>query len=200
MAVTAEQLKKLHIDPALEPVFNGTFNVWGISTPLQQAAFIGQCGHESGNFRLLEENLNYSAERLMKIWPKRFPTLESAQPYHRNPRKIANKVYANRMGNRDEASDDGWRFRGSGWLQLTGHDNFFHAGKKLGEDFVMNPDLVRTPKFAALTAGWFWATHNCNRLADIGAWEALTKKINGGTIGLADRIKHTNEALAVLTS
>lgn len=198
--VTAEQLKKLHIDPALEPILNGTFRVWGIETPMQQAAFIGQCGHESGNFRVLEENLNYSAERLMKIWPKRFPTLESAQPYHRNPRKIANKVYSNRMGNRDEASDDGWRFRGSGWLQLTGHDNFFHAGKKLGEDFVMNPDLVRTPKFAALTAGWFWSTHNCNRLADIGAWEALTKKINGGTIGLADRIKHTNEALAVLTS
>lgn len=198
--VTAEQLKKLHIDPALEPVLNGTFRVWGIDTPRQQAAFIGQCGHESGNFRLLEENLNYSAERLMKIWPKRFPTLESAQPYHRNPRKIANKVYANRMGNRGEDSDDGWRFRGSGWLQLTGHDNFFHAGKKLGEDFVMNPDLVRTPKFAALTAGWFWATHDCNRLADLGSWEALTKKINGGTIGLADRIKHTNEALAVLTS
>lgn len=198
MAVTAEQLKKLHIDPALESVFNGTFNVWGISSPVQQAAFIGQCGHESGNFRVLEENLNYSAERLMKIWPKRFPTLESAQPYHRNPRKIANKVYSNRMGNRDEASDDGWRFRGSGWLQLTGHDNFYHAGKKIGEDFVMNPDLVRTPKFAALTAGWFWATHNCNQLAEAQDWANLTKRINGGTIGLADRIKHTNEALAVL--
>ena len=196
--VTAEQLKKLHIDPALEPILNGTFRVWGIETPMQQAAFIGQCGHESGNFRVLEENLNYSAERLMKIWPRRFPTLADAQPYHRNPRKIANKVYANRMGNRDEASDDGWRFRGSGWLQLTGHDNFYHAGKKIGEDFVMNPDLVRTPKFAALTAGWFWSTHNCNQFADASDWTGLTKRINGGTIGLADRIKHTNEALAVL--
>lgn len=198
MAVTAEQLKKLHINPDLEPMFNGTFNVWGISLPVQQAAFIGQCGHESANFTKLEENLNYSAERLMKIWPKRFPTLADAQPYHRNPRKIANKVYSNRMGNRDEASDDGWRFRGSGWLQLTGHDNFYHAGKKLGEDFVMNPDLVRTPKFAALTAGWFWATHGCNQLAEAQDWANLTKRINGGTIGLADRIKHTNEALAVL--
>ena len=133
----------------------------------------------------------------MKIWPKRFPTLESAQSYHRNPKAIANKVYASRMGNRDEASGDGWRFRGSGWLQLTGHDNFFHAGKACGVDFVMNPDLVRTPQYAAMTAGWYWATHNCNALAEAQDWIGLTKKINGGIIGLEDRVKHTNEALAV---
>lgn len=198
--VTADQLKRLHINPDLAPIFNETFQRWGIDTIAKQAAFIGQCGHECGNFKILEENLNYAAERLMKIWPKRFPTLDSAQPYHRNPRKIANKVYANRMGNRDEASDDGWRFRGSGWLQLTGHDNFFHAGKALGVDFVMNPDLVRTPQYAAQTAGWFWATHDCNRLAASEDWVALTKKINGGTIGLPDRIKHTQEAINVLSS
>jgi putative chitinase len=199
MAITAEKLQQLKINPELVDAFNSTFDRWGVATPRQQAAFIGQCGHESGNFRILEENLNYAADRLMKIWPKRFPTLDAAQPYHRNPRKIANKVYANRMGNRDEASDDGWRFRGSGWIQLTGHDNFFHFSKAMGEDFVMKPDLVRTPLYAAHSAGWFWATHNCNAMADIANWELLTKRINGGIIGLQDRIKHINHALEVLS-
>lgn len=200
MAVTAEQLQKLHINPELVNAFNATFDRWGIQTLRQQAAFIGQCGHESGNFRVLEENLNYAADRLMKIWPRRFPTIEVAQPYHRNPRKIANKVYANRMGNRDEASDDGWRFRGSGWVQLTGHDNFYHFGKAMGEDFVMKPDLVRTPEYAAQSAGWFWSTHKCNQIAESGDWKALTKRINGGEIGLADRIKHTQHAMQVLSA
>jgi putative chitinase len=197
--VTAEQLKLMHINPELVDVFNETFDRWGIKTVRQQAGFIGQCGHESGNFRVLEENLNYAAERLMKIWPKRFPTLEVAQPYHRNPRKIANKVYANRMGNRDEASDDGWRFRGSGWVQLTGHDNFYHFGKALGVDVVLKPDLVRTPQYAALSAGWFWSTHKCNEIAESGDWTKLTRAINGGTIGLEDRVKHIREAINVLS-
>jgi putative chitinase len=109
-------------------------------------------------------------------------------------------VYANRMGNRDEASGDGFRFSGKGCIQLTGHANYFHAGQALGVDFVMEPDLVATPKYAALTAGWFWSTHNCNNLAEAADWVGLTKKINGGTIGLDDRIKHTNEAFAVLGS
>lgn len=196
--VNADQLKLMKINPDLADVFNATFQKWNITTPKQQSAFIGQCGHESGNFTKLEENLNYSADRLMVIWPKRFPTINIAQPYHRNPRKIANKVYANRMGNRDEASDDGWRFRGSGWVQLTGHDNFYHAGKALGVDLVMNPDLVRTPQYAALTAGWYWATHNCNQLAESGDWNGLTKRINGGTIGINDRIHHTQMALAIM--
>jgi putative chitinase len=197
--VSPEQLQRLHINPELSDEFNETFERWGITTVRQQAGFIGQCGHESGNFRVLEENLNYAAERLMKIWPKRFPTIEGAKPYHRNPRKIANKVYANRMGNRDEASDDGWRFRGSGWVQLTGHDNFYHFSKAMGEDFVMKPDLVRTPLYAAQSAGWFWSTHKCNALAEAGDWTALTKRINGGTIGLEDRVKHIREAINVLS-
>ena len=200
MAVTTEHLQKLKINPELAPAFNATFERWGIQTLRQQAAFIGQCGHESGNFRVLEENLNYAADRLMKIWPRRFPTIEVAQPYHRNPRKIANKVYGGRMGNRGEESDDGWRFRGSGWVQLTGHDNFFHFGKAMGMDFVMKPDLVRTPEYAAQSAGWFWATHNCNQIADSGDWKALTRRINGGEIGLADRIKHTQHAMQVLSA
>ncbi len=201
--VTAEQLQRLHIDPALAEVLNGTFNVWGIKTLRQQAAFIGQCGHESGNFKVIEENLNYRAATLLKLFPKTPKrawgfTPEEAAAYEKQPRKIANRIYGNRMGNRDEASGDGWRFRGSGYLQLTGHANFYHAGKALGEDFVMDPDLVRTPKFAALTAGWFWSTHGCNELAENGEWTGLTKKINGGTIGLADRIKHIDEAIRVL--
>lgn len=198
--VNAEQLQRLKIDISLVPVFNETFAKWGLTAPIHQAAFIGQCGHESGNFKKLEEGLSYSADRLMKVWPKRFPTLESAQPYARNPRALANKVYGGRMGNRDEKSDDGWRFRGSGWLQLTGHDNFYHASKACGVDFVMNPDLVRTPQYAAMTAGWFWATHKCNEKAQVQDWVGLTKIINGGTVGLDDRIAHTQQALAVLTS
>ena len=196
--VTAEQLAKLHIGPQWVDALNETFNRFGINSKNQQAAFIGQCGHECGNFKILEENLNYRAATLMKLWPKRFPTLEVANQYGGNPKKIANMVYSSRMGNRDESSGDGYRFRGRGCIQLTGHANYFHAGKALGYDFVMEPDLVATPKFAALTAGWFWSTHGCNELADRGDWTALTKKINGGVIGLADRVKHTNEALAVL--
>lgn len=196
--VNAEQLAKLHIGPQWVDALNETFNRFGINSKNQQAAFIGQCGHECGNFKILEENLNYRAATLMKLWPKRFPTLEVANQYGGNPKKIANMVYSSRMGNRDESSGDGYRFRGRGCIQLTGHANYFHAGKALGYDFVMEPNLVATPKFAALTAGWFWSTHGCNELADRGDWTALTKKINGGVIGLADRIKHTNEALAVL--
>ena len=198
--VNANQLQKLGINPNLEKVFNDTFERWNINTPQRQAAFIGQCGHECGNFKILEENLNYSADRLVKIWPKRFTSIEMAQPYNRNPKAIANKVYGGRMGNRDEASGDGWRFRGSGWLQLTGHDNFYHVGKAIGQDFVMNPDLVRTPEFAAQTAGWFWSTHNCNAKADVKDWTGLTKIINGGVLGLNERIANTNKALEILVA
>jgi putative chitinase len=195
--VNAEQLKQLHIDPKWVDPLNETFERFGILTPRQQAAFIGQCGHECGNFRILEENLNYRAETLMRIWPKRFPTLEIANQYAKQPKKIANMVYANRMGNRDEASGDGYRFRGRGCIQLTGSANYFHAGKALGVDFIMEPDLVATPQYAALTAGFFWNTQKLNAIAETGNNLALTKKINGGTIGLDDRIKHTNQALAL---
>ena len=197
--VSAEHLKKLGIGGAWVDALNDTFTRFNISSQRQQAAFIRQCGHECGNFRTLEENLNYRAATLMKLWPKRFPTLEIANAYAGNPKKIANMVYASRMGNRDEASGDGYRFRGRGCIQLTGHANYFHAGKALGVDFVMEPDLVATPKYAALTAGWFWSTHGCNDLAAVADWTGLTKKINGGTIGLQDRIKHTDEAFHILS-
>ena len=196
--VNADQLQRLHIGAEWVDALNETFSRFNITTNNQKAMFIGQCSHESGNFRLLQENLNYKAATLMKLWPKRFPTLEVANQYAGNARAIANKVYADRMGNRDEASGDGYRFRGKGLVQLTGHSNHFHAGKALGVDFVMQPDLVATPKYAALTAGWFWDTHKLNPPADALDYTKVTKIINGGTIGLDDRIKHVQQALAVL--
>jgi putative chitinase len=196
--VNKTQLEKLHIGEQWVDALNETFQRFGIITPAQQASFIGQCGHECGNFKVLEENLNYRAETLMKLWKSRFPTIEIANEYSRNSKKIANKVYASRMGNRDESSGDGFRFRGRGCIQLTGHANYFHAGKACGEDFVMNPDLVATPKYAAMTAGWFWNTHKLNQYADARDYVTMTKKINGGTIGLADRQKHIAHALEVL--
>jgi len=198
--VTSEQLKQLHIGSEWVDALNDTFQRFNILTPIQQASFIGQCGHECGNFKVLEENLNYRAETLMKLWKSRFPTIEIANEYARNPKKIANKVYASRMGNRDESSGDGYRFRGRGCIQLTGHANYFHAGKACDVDFVMQPDLVATPKYAAMTAGWFWNTHKLNQYADIRDFTMMTKKINGGTIGLNDRIKHINHALEVLNA
>jgi putative chitinase len=197
--INAEQLKELHIDPVWEAALNTTFDRFDISNPFRQAAFIGQAAHESGNFKMLVENLNYRAETLMKVWPKRFPTLEFAKQYERDPKKIANSVYANRMGNRDEASGDGFRFRGRGLFQTTGHAGYYHAGQALGEDFVMQPDLVATPQYAALTAGFFWSTHKLNQYADSRDYRTMTKKINGAYIGLEDRMKHINHAIEVLT-
>ena len=197
--VNLEQLQRLGIGVEWVSALNDTFAKFNIVSVKQQAAFIGQCAHECGNFRTLEENLNYRAATLMKLWPKRFPTLEIANSYEKNPKKIANMVYSNRMGNRDEASGDGYRFKGRGCIQLTGHSNYYHASKSCGVDFVINPDLVATPQYAAMTGGWFWSTHNCNALAEAQDWIGLTKKINGGTIGLDDRIKRTDQAVAVLS-
>ena len=201
--VSPDQLKQMHIDPSLADAFNETFDKFNIYTAPQQASWIGQCGHECGNFKIMEENLNYRAATLLKLFPKTPKrqwgfTPEEAAAYEKQPRKIANRIYGNRMGNRDEASGDGYRFRGSGFLQLTGHSNFFHAGKALGVDFVMEPELVRTPRYAAQTAGWFWQTHNLNQYADNRDFVTMTKRINGGTIGLEDRIKHITHAIAVL--
>lgn len=198
--VNAEQLRKLHIGPEWVDPLNKTFEKFNISTSKQQAAFIGQCAHESGGFHQLKEGLSYTAERLMKVWPKRFPTLESAQPYARNEKALANKVYANRMGNRDESSGDGARFCGRGCIQLTGSTGYYQAGKALGVDLWADPTIVAKPEYAALTAGWFWSTHKCNEAAEAEDWVKLTKIINGGTVGLDDRVKHIKEALAVLTT
>ena len=196
--VNSDQLVKLKIDPKWVDPLNATFEKFNILSNIEQASFIGQCAHECGNFRVLEENLNYKAATLMRLWPKRFPTLDVANQYSGNPQKIANSVYANRMGNRDEASGDGWRFRGRGCIQTTGHANYYHAGQALGVDFVMNPDLVSTPMYAALTAGFFWSTHKLNQKAEGRDFVGMTKVINGGIIGLDDRVAQINTAFSVL--
>jgi len=196
--LSPEQCQAMGIPQGWDTALNATFDKFGIDTTARQASFIGQCSHECNNFRTLEENLNYKAEALMRLWSKRFPTIEIANQYAKNPQKIANKVYADRMGNRDEASGDGYRFRGRGCIQLTGHANYFHAGGACGMDFVMQPDLVATPQYAAMTAGWFWSTHGLNQFADSQDYTTMTKRINGGTIGLEERIAKIQSVLRVL--
>ena len=196
--ITAEQLVKLDIAAEwLEPL-NDTFQRYDISTPLRMAAFIGQCHHESGGFNTLHENLNYSAAGLCKTWPSRFPTLEDAQPYNRNPDMIANKVYSGRMGNTEDG--DGALYIGRGCIQLTGKTSYTLAGDALNVDFLHSPDLVAVPKYAALTAGWFWNKRGLNKEADAKDYTGMTKKINGGIIGLDDRVALIDAALSVLTS
>lgn len=190
------QLIALGIDGKwFEPLTN-TFSKFEIDTPKRHAAFIGQCGHESNNFRTLEENLYYSANALMRVWPSRFPDNDVAEKYANKPEKIANKVYAGRMGNTEDG--DGWKYHGRGLIQLTGKDNYTRCGEALGIDLVNNPDLLLEPEFAAASAGWFWRKHGLNQLADLGDWVAITKRINGGIHGIDDRVARTNKALAVL--
>jgi putative chitinase len=196
--ITAEQLSQLGISSVWVDPLNETFQRFGLDTTEEQACFLGQFSYESNHFKDLSENLNYRAETLMKLWPRRFPSIELANSYAHQPEKIANFIYANRMGNRDEASGDGWRFRGSGLCQLTGHDNFYHAGKALGVDLVANPDLARTPKYAAATAGWYWQTHNCDKYANAKDYNGLTKVINGGLFGAEQRIVVMKQAEVVL--
>ena len=196
----ANTLAKLKIDPSWAEPLAEVFHRYEINTPARQAAFIGQCAHESMNFTKLEENLSYSAEGLMKTWPSRFPTLEAAQPYHRNPEKIANRGYGGRMGNGTEETGDGWLYHGRGLIQLTGKDNYTLAGDALNMDFIHSPDYVLVPKYAALTAGWYWNKRQLNKEADAKDYTGMTKKINGGTIGLDDRIAHIKHAQEVLTA
>jgi putative chitinase len=168
----------------LEPLLE-TFEKYDISTPKRQAYFIGQCMHESGGFKQLKENLNYSAKGLMATWPSRFPDMDTAEKFERNPDKIANKVYAGRMGNTEDG--DGAKYIGRGLIQLTGKENYANCGNAIGVDLVANPDLLSTPKYAALSAGWFWNRKGLNALADADDIDTITKRINGGLIGLADR-------------
>jgi putative chitinase len=168
----------------LEPLVE-TFEKYDISTPKRQAYFIGQCMHESGGFKQLKENLNYSAKGLMATWPSRFPDADTAEKFERNPEKIANKVYAGRMGNTEDG--DGAKYIGRGLIQLTGKENYANCGSAIGVDLLANPDLLSTPKYAALSAGWFWNKKGLNAFADADDIDTITKRINGGLIGLADR-------------
>jgi putative chitinase len=163
---------------------------FGIDGPLRLSHFLSQCAHESGNFKFVKENLNYSADGLRKIFPKYFPTLEAANKYARQPEKIANKVYGSRMGNGDEASGDGFKFRGRGYIQLTGKDNYAAFDKFVDDDIMANPDLVAT-KYPLTSAAFFFHKNKLWDICDKGHGDdvvlAVTKRVNGGTHGLADR-------------
>lgn len=190
---------------------------FNIDTAQRVAYFIGQCAHETGGFKTLEENLNYSADSMANVWPNRFAVVEPdpdkpgktrykldkgrkipnkfALALHRKPELIANSVYANRMGNGPVESGDGWKHRGMGLKQLTGLDNHRRCGLALGADFVNHPELLLTPQYAARSAAWFWSTNNLSAFADKGDIEGMTRKVNGGLIGIDDRKKRCNAVL-----
>ena len=169
-----------------------------INTPQRLAAWLAQCAHESGGFKFLKENLNYRAASLRKVFPKYFPTDELAAQYANKPQMIANRVYANRMGNGDEASGDGWRYCGRGLIQLTGKTNYTFFAGSLDIPLEEASEYLETFEGAVQSACFFWEQNNLNQWADKGDILTLTKRINGGTIGLEDRIKHYNHALHVL--
>jgi len=194
--MTYDQLDSLGIDHKWLGPLEETFAKYDISTPQRQAAFIGQCAHESGNFKALQENLNYSAEGLMKTWPSRFATKEIADQYARQPAKIAGKVYNGRLGNTSE--EEASKYLGRGLIQLTGKENYGNCGLGIGVDLLADPALLLDPRYAALSAGWFWNKKGLNALADAQDYETMTKRINGGLIGLDDRKAKIAKALSVL--
>jgi putative chitinase len=196
MMSLSNALQTLGIDPKWEEPLQAAFDKYDINTPKRQAAFIGQCSHESANFKILQENLNYSAEGLMKTWPTRFPTKEVADQYARQPAKIAGKVYNGRLGNTSE--EEASKYLGRGLIQLTGKENYERCGLAIGVDLLSNPDLLLDPRYAAMSAGWFWNKKGLNELADAQEHGQITKRINGGTLGLDDRLVKTTKALAAL--
>ena len=196
--MNSSQLQALGIDQKwLEPL-NAAFAKYDISTPVRQAFFVGQCAHESNNFTRLEEGLNYSASRLMAVWPSRFPTLEAAAPYANNPEKLANKVYGGRadLGNKEDG--DGFKFHGRGCIQLTGRDLYERCGEAIGADLINQPQLLVEPNYACLSAGWFWNKAGLNGLADAQDFDTMTKRINGGLLGLEDRKARIAKVISVL--
>jgi putative chitinase len=189
-----------HIPDAVIAQIPDTAAKFNITNTLRLAHFLAQCGHESGNFRAVSENLNYSADGLKKIFPKYFPG-NLNESYARQPEKIAARVYGGRMGNGDEASKEGFKFRGRGYIQLTGKSNYSIFDKFVDDDILANPDLIAT-KYPLMSAAFFFNNNNlwtiCDRGADVATVTAVTKRVNGGTIGLADRIKHFNEFYSLL--
>jgi putative chitinase len=171
---------------------------YNIDTVPRVAAFVAQCAHESANFKFLKENLNYKAESLMRVWPSRFPNMDVARQYAMQPEKIANKVYSDRMGNGPESSGDGWRYAGKGLIQLTGRDNYTRFAESIETPVEEIPDYLGTFEGAVQSACWFWEVNGLNQWADAGDILTLTKRINGGVIGLEDRKNHYAHALHVL--
>jgi putative chitinase len=202
MKVTLDQLWNFFedtddfvLEKFVDPI-NKVIEEFEINTPQRISMFLAQIGHESGGLTKLHENLNYKAARLSQIFPKYFRDVDP-DDYANNPEKIANRVYCNRMGNGNEASGDGYRFRGRGAVQLTGRSNYTSCGEDLEVDLINNPDYLETPEGAIRSAAWFWDQHDLNDWADKGDVVTVTKKINGGTIGLDERKELYNEALTI---
>jgi putative chitinase len=193
---------KGHIPDAVIAQIPDVITKFEINTPLRLAHFLAQCGHESGGFKLVQENLNYGAKGLMSIFKKYFPDGTKAALYERKPEKIANLVYGGRMGNGAEATGEGYKFRGRGYIQLTGKANYTEFDKTVTENLLETPDLVAT-KYPLLSAAWFFNKNGLHKIADGGATDAVvtsvTKRVNGGTIGLPDRIKHFKEYYALIS-
>lgn len=199
--LTLDQLRQMVKNPHIEHWYRALEQLlpdYDINTPPRVAHFVAQCAHESGNFAFIQENLNYRAESLMRTWPKYFPTIDVARQYEKQPQRIANRAYASRMGNGDEASGDGWKYRGRGLIQLTGKDNYTFFAGSLGIPVEEAADYLSTFEGAAQSACFFWEQNKLNRFADANDVKGLTRAINGGTLGLEDRIKHTNHALHVM--
>ena len=206
--ITSQQLTSIlstnHNKDALAEwliILNHLFPQYGINSTNRAAMFLAQCGHESNDFAVLQENLNYRAESLLRTWPSRF-TKNEATEYARRPEKIANRVYANRMGNGDEQSGDGWKFHGRGIVQITGKENYTITSKALFDDtrLLSTPDLLLEKEYAAESALNFWKQHSLNDLADNQDVKSVTKRINGGTLGFDDRLNRFNRALEILSN
>jgi len=202
VTLTLNQLKQIipknpYVDHWYEALVQ-LLDEYQIDTPQRQAAFLAQCAHESGGFTAIKENLNYRAQTLRKVFPKYFPTDDIAAQYAGHQEAIANRVYANRMGNGDEASGDGYRYCGRGLIQLTGKDNYQWFADSLGISPEEASEYMATFEGACQSACWFWETNNLNQFADRGDILTMTKRINGGTIGLEDRKKHYEHALHIL--
>lgn len=198
-----EQLVKFSVSAArfADPLL-ATMAQYKISTPERACMFIAQVAHESGDFKYVAENLNYSADALLRVFPKYFPSRALAEQYARQPEKIASRVYAGRMGNGPEESGDGWRFRGHGLIQVTGKDNHRQCSVALfGDDRLLRePELLMQPAHAAASAGWFWQSRELNALADADRFEDITRKINGGLNGQEDRVRLLEKARAIVAA
>jgi putative chitinase len=201
------EFKKEHLkemigaNPYLDYWYNALHEIlpaYDINTPERVAAFMAQCAHESGYFRFLKENLNYRAESLMRTWPRHFPTMEIAKQYERKPEKIANRAYANRMGNGDEASGDGWRYLGRGLIQLTGKENYSWFAASIETPVEEMPEYLQTFEGAVQSACWFWDQNGLNKFADSRDIVTMSRRINGGTIGMEDRVQKYEKYLKIV--
>lgn len=195
-----EKLKNVIPNKVLDQIPQ-TMDEFGINTPLRLAHFLSQCAHESAEFTITHENLNYSDSGLLRVFPKYFPTKQKALEYARQPQKIANYVYANRMGNGDEDSGDGWAYRGRGYIQLTGRNNYADFGEAIAEDTLNEPDLVEFA-YSLASAGWFFKVNNilpvCDRGETLDVCKSVTKRVNGGLNGIDERWRYFQEYYALL--